>query len=81
MAAYRQSQFSCIDESEKSPTEITNCVFDTTGLRLACAFGDNRVLIFSANVGNDHAIQEWDRTIFRVSRKAVILQVDWKVKV
>ncbi|XP_057370397.1 F-box-like/WD repeat-containing protein TBL1Y isoform X2 [Daphnia carinata] len=83
MAAFRHYKLACIDENPKSPKEITNCTFDTTGKKLACAFGDHRVFVFSANVESGDVIEKWERTIFRalsslLVNKATILQVDWK---
>lgn len=82
MAAFRQCKLPCIDENPKSPIEITSCEFDTTGQKLACAFGDHRVFVFSANVESGHVIEKWEKTIFRaisslLTNKAIMLQVDW----
>ncbi|XP_046446174.1 F-box-like/WD repeat-containing protein TBL1X [Daphnia pulex] len=85
--AYLHSKLVCFENDKKFPcTEITHSVFDNTGQRLACAFGDHRVLIFSENSNSNSPIQEWDTTTLTVypqslssllSSKAIILVLDW----
>lgn len=72
-------RFPSFEDDSKSPTKVTSCVFDGSGQRLACAFGDHRVLIFSQNSEND-PIKNWNRTTCTASTKACILQVSWNVR-
>nr|CAH0102268.1 unnamed protein product [Daphnia galeata] len=84
--AFVHKNVSCIEDDKYPCTEITSCVFDPTCQRLACAFGDHRVLILSENSNSNNSIQEWDRNILTVypqslssflSSQAIIIQVDW----
>lgn len=71
-------KFPCFVDDQKNPTEVTSCVFDATGQRLACAFGDHRVLVLSQNDENE-PIERWNKATCSVSTKATIIQVNWNV--
>lgn len=70
--------FPCYENGEKIPNGITCCVFDTTGKRVACCFGDHRILVLKQR-SESNRIQEWDRATYTVSTKATIIQIDWNV--